>query len=1168
MRQHPMTVVLDHVRRLADPAVLTDGELLRLFASSRDKSAFEALMRRHGPLIYGLCRRSLGDGHIAEDVFQATFLVLARKAGSVRNPALLASWLYGVASRLAQNERRKARRRRRHEVSSSDLPSDGRPILDRVPEEPTMSTDPAATLGTAELLAALDEELARLPDKYRMPLLLCGVAGEKAAEAARNLGCSEAALKSRLRRGRELLRRRLARLGFGLSVAALATLLEAAPASPAVPATVLTATVRTALPFVTRQALSGSSEAVALAERLLRSLALQKFAFGLVVAVSLVLFGGAATLPAWRDTDKRPTKDTQPGGVYKAAKVDRHGDPLPPGALARLGTIRWRHGAIASFVTYTPDGKQLVSAGADGVARLWDATTGQELRRTPLTPHRTVASVPVAVSADGRTLASCVGLESVRVWDLTTGKETRPLKEPPESAFLLALDGMGRRLAVYGHDGSLGLWDLESGRRLRRLREPQEGIGEFVPGSDGTLVFSPDGKELASSRFETIKDDSPRSVIRIWDTTTGKERLKITGVNELNGAFAPAYSPDGQMLGWAGLDGAVRLVEPATGKELRKLRAGPGAVRFAFSADGKVVVTRADISREVTVWERETGRELRTLKPPAGAADTLNWGFGGVVQHLALSPDGSRLALAGEGCAISLLDLDTGKVANVSGGHRATVSGLTYLPGGQEIASRGNDGAIRVWEATTGKKIGQVEVPPKAMTYVLSPDGKSLATTGPDNVLRLWDAGSGKETHQFAGSENGLVHFEFSPDGRTLAVTDPGSWSLRLYDVASGKKTLTLSLNGAEEPSPDGVHWAGSSPALFSPNGRLVASCVPALAIVVWDASTGREVLRVPVAREGWPHVTSAYFSPDARTLALERDDGSVSLWEIATGKERARLKDGATGKASDKPAAGGGPGPKAIFPVAFLPGVESLAYSPDGRFLARVTGHAASLWDVVARKELGQFSGHVGDIAVLAYAPDGKTLATGSTDGTGLVWDVTRLTEPATRSAAEVKSDALTAAWAALAAEDAARAFDGMTTLATAPAQAVPLLRERLQPAAAPDAKELADRVTQLDGEEFAVRENAAKALLQMGPTAGPALRKALDAKPSAEVKRQIEALLTELDQTKVSKDSLRPLRAVEVLEMIRTPEARELLKTLAGGAPGAPVTEAAREARQRLGK
>jgi hypothetical protein len=333
-------------------------------------------------------------------------------------------------------------------------------------------------------------------------------------------------------------------------------------------------------------------------------------------------------------------------------------------------------------------------------------------------------------------------------------------------------------------------------------------------------------------------------------------------------------------------------------------------------------------------------------------------------------------------------------------------------------------------------------------------------------------------------------------------------------------------------------------------------------------------MLRVPVASEGLPHATSACFSPDARTLALEWDDGSVRLWEMATGNERGRLGEAAPRKAAEKPApgvgvvAGVGVLARAIFPVAFRPGAGSLAFSPDGRFLAQVNARAVTLWDVAARKELRQLKGHVGDIAALAYAPDGKTLATGSADGTGLVWDVARLTEPATRPAADVKEEALKAAWDALAGEDAARAYDGMMMLAAAPGQGMRFLHERLKPAAAPNAKELADWIARLDSDEFEVRQKAAEALRKVGPTAGPVLREARAARPSAEVKRRIDTLLAEIDRAKLSGEDLRALRAVEVLEMVRSPEAREVLKALAGGAPGAKLTEAAREARQRIGK
>jgi hypothetical protein len=347
-----------------------------------------------------------------------------------------------------------------------------------------------------------------------------------------------------------------------------------------------------------------------------------------------------------------------------------------------------------------------------------------------------------------------------------------------------------------------------------------------------------------------------------------------------------------------------------------------------------------------------------------------------------------------------------------------------------------------------------------------------------------------------------------------------------------------------------------------------VAACVPAPAVVVWGASTGREVLRVPAGQDGWPTVTAACISPDARTLALEADGGSVTLWELAARKQRARLGAAQARKADPAPAPAVSNQVGLIRPAPFRPAAEALAYSPDGRFLAQVMGRGVRLWDVVARKERGRLEGHFGYVAALAYAPDGRTLVTGGTDGTGLVWDVAKLTEPATRPPGDDKAEALAAAWQALAGSDAVKAFDGVSMLVAAPGQAVPLLRDHVKPAAAPNEKDLAGWIAGLDSDDFAVRREAAASLRRVGSTAGPALRKVLATDPSAEARRQIEALLADMDQASLTGDDLRAARAVEALEMIGSAEAREILKWLAGGAPGAPATEAAKAALERLGK
>ncbi len=174
----------------------SDGQLVARYAEYRDQAAFAALVRRHGPMVLGVARRLLGTGPEVEDVFQATFLVLCRKAGSLRQADSVANWLYGVAVRLARRARVDAARRRRHERQAS------RPGA--------QAADPSAAISLREAQAVLDEELARFPGKYRSPLVLCCLEGLARDEAARQLGWPTGLLKSRLEQARERLHGRLA----------------------------------------------------------------------------------------------------------------------------------------------------------------------------------------------------------------------------------------------------------------------------------------------------------------------------------------------------------------------------------------------------------------------------------------------------------------------------------------------------------------------------------------------------------------------------------------------------------------------------------------------------------------------------------------------------------------------------------------------------------------------------------------------------------------------------------------------------------------------------------------------------------------------------------------------------------------------------------------------
>jgi hypothetical protein len=212
-------------------------------------------------------------------------------------------------------------------------------------------------------------------------------------------------------------------------------------------------------------------------------------------------------------------------------------------------------------------------------------------------------------------------------------------------------------------------------------------------------------------------------------------------------------------------------------------------------------------------------------------------------------------------------------------------------------------------------------------------------------------------------------------------------------------------------------------------------------------------------------------------------------------------------------------------------------------------------------------FRGHDSNVRSLAFAPDGTKLASGLLNSSVLVWDAALLARLPAPAANDRSAEELDRCWADLASEDAARADESIGELAASPGQAVVLLKARLQPAQAAAAERVRRLIADLDSEEFAVRETASRELGQLGDQAGPALRRALAANPSVELRRRLEPLLESL-HTLRSPEAMRQVRAVQVLEFVSTPEARQVLEVLAKGAPGARLTNEATASLERLAK
>jgi RNA polymerase sigma factor (sigma-70 family) len=325
-RQPP--VILRCVRKLvgAEPSgEVIDRELLRRFALGHEEPAFEALVRRHGRMVLGVCRRVLHNSHDADDAFQATFLVLMRKAGSLDRRGSLAGWLYTVAYHLALKARGRAFRRR---------------VRERQIEDTLAAESPADSLWW-ELRPILDEEVNRLPEKYRAPVVLCYLEGKTNEEAARELGCPLGTVSSRLARARDLLRTRLARRGLALSSGLFVTALTETAASAAVPPALAQATFGAALAFAAKPAAGKlPTSAVVLADGLLKALRAGRLKIAAAVCLSMAVIAlGSGALIYGARTDS-PADDPSPPQVRLSSPPGKevHDSECPEGTRPGRGS--------------------------------------------------------------------------------------------------------------------------------------------------------------------------------------------------------------------------------------------------------------------------------------------------------------------------------------------------------------------------------------------------------------------------------------------------------------------------------------------------------------------------------------------------------------------------------------------------------------------------------------------------------------------------------------------------------------------------------------------------------------------------------------------------------------------------------------------------------------
>ena len=383
---------------LRDGAGLTDGQLLACFIAEREEAAFEALMRRHGPMVLAVCRRILHNFHDSEDAFQATFLVLARKAVSVTPPERVGDWLHGVAYRTALKAKKAFAKRHRRERQLPTMPE---------PEAPQEDT-------ADDLRQLLDRELNNLPEKYRLPLVLCGLEEKTEKEAARQLGWPQGTLSGRLSRARTLLEKRLARRGTILTAGSIAATLSQGAGSGSVPTTVLASTAKAATAIAAGGAAASivSGQVAALSEGMVKAMFIAKVNIAAsVLLLALCGFGTTVILhevtTAAPQAKEDPVKEAPARQPAKAAEEATNQSAEDGGLHQLVQNWKWRVTAVDDAAKSIDLQLALVNEGSTIALHLTvahDAEVVIDARKGTLADLRPGMQVTVHMAKDRATI--------------------------------------------------------------------------------------------------------------------------------------------------------------------------------------------------------------------------------------------------------------------------------------------------------------------------------------------------------------------------------------------------------------------------------------------------------------------------------------------------------------------------------------------------------------------------------------------------------------------------------------------------------------------------------------------------------------------------------------------------------------------------------------------
>jgi WD40 repeat protein len=596
-------------------------------------------------------------------------------------------------------------------------------------------------------------------------------------------------------------------------------------------------------------------------------------------------------------------------------RVDLAGDPLPEGAVSRLGTRRWRTPGRVWSLAFARDGRTLL-VGAGTTLLAWDLEKNE--RRRAFQGHRGVVG-SIALHPDGARVLTGDGVGAMGLWHIESGAKIRMFTGHVGRVWSVALSKDGATALSAGMDGTLGLWNVETGERTRTLKGHKGPAMGAVFIKDDTRILSggADGRMI------------------LWDAATG-DRLKSVDAHrgEISGVV---LSPDGRTVvttngliipaegqGQEVAEGSLGAWDVETGRRLRLIPGRAGFLWAAFTPDGKNVVAGC-ADRSAAVWDLETGARLLDFE-----------GLGDRTHPVAIR-DG--VVAIGDGTSVALFDANTGKRKFDVPGHSDGVGGVGFLPDGRAVTA-GADGWIGIWDPETGRRVRAIDT--GALEFgalALSPDGKQALTGGWRSPVSLWNLESGDRIRQFAGfSARGLA---FGPGTAVTALLDG---KVLIWDLESGLggRDFSGSSTGAVAVRPDGK--------------RALVPVAPKSAAMI-DFSTG-QVLRKLSGHTG--DVMSLAFSADGETAATGGADGVIILWDGEGEKEKGRIEAG-------NPVRALAFGPRGLL-AAGHSGRVSVWETPSGKRLASYQGHNGGVTSVAIDREGRRVISGAGDTTAVVW--------------------------------------------------------------------------------------------------------------------------------------------------------------------------------------------------------